>query len=273
MLPHRPLSTLMMLLLPIFFGELQGVSQNKRLSLPREKLGHTPARKKHGGTASRASSVKVRRAIQELLPALHDDNSFDRCAKSLDLHRPMVTPHGKDGDNADGGHNKGNLSDDNNYHPTSIFSPPPSRLSAQKKKEPKIVLDRTFMTFLCPSTLINHSERVSLQNILMKRLMLLTTTLGSNCMSTSQQQGCGRSSWTLLPPLEQVDSATWILMSSPKTTRQFFQQNGTSCPFTFWRTYLIASLGVNSLYVLLLMAVIWSAENITPIKQIQLPKS
>ena len=29
------------------FGVSHGVTQNKRLSIPREKTGHTPARKKH----------------------------------------------------------------------------------------------------------------------------------------------------------------------------------------------------------------------------------
>ncbi len=49
------------------FCDSQGVSQNKRLSLLREKLGHTPARKKQGGRTSRTSSVKARGAIWELL--------------------------------------------------------------------------------------------------------------------------------------------------------------------------------------------------------------
>jgi hypothetical protein len=39
---------------------------------------------------------------------------------------------------------------------TSVFFPPPSYLSTQKKINPKILLDRTFMTFLCPSTFDNQ---------------------------------------------------------------------------------------------------------------------
>jgi hypothetical protein len=42
-----------------------------------------------------------------------------------------------------------------------------------------------------------------------------------------------------------------------------------SCPVTLWRTYLIAPSADNSSYVLLLMEVIWIAENINLIKQIQ----
>jgi hypothetical protein len=60
----------------LFCGS-RGVSQNKRLSLPRTKLGHTPARKKRGGTMRRASSVKARGAIQEMLAALHVDILVD----------------------------------------------------------------------------------------------------------------------------------------------------------------------------------------------------
>jgi hypothetical protein len=66
----------------LFCGS-RGVSQNKRLSLPRETSGHTPARKKHGGTTRRASSVKAQGAIQEMLATLHVDD------ESSDLHRPI----------------------------------------------------------------------------------------------------------------------------------------------------------------------------------------
>ena len=51
------------------FGVSQGVTQNKRSSIPREKKGHTPARKKHGDVSRHASSVRVRVAIQEVLSA------------------------------------------------------------------------------------------------------------------------------------------------------------------------------------------------------------
>jgi hypothetical protein len=46
----------------LFCGS-QVMSQIKRLSLPRAKLGHTPARKKRGRTTHRASSVKAQGAI------------------------------------------------------------------------------------------------------------------------------------------------------------------------------------------------------------------
>ncbi len=69
----------------LFCGS-RGVSQNKRLSLPRETSGHTPARKKHGGTTRCASSVKAQEAIKEMLATLHIDVELS------DLHRPIVTP-------------------------------------------------------------------------------------------------------------------------------------------------------------------------------------
>jgi hypothetical protein len=104
------------------FGGSQGASQNKRLSLPREKSGHTPARKKHGRTTHCASSVKAGGAIRELLAALHVDDSFDRGAGSLDLHRPIVTP---DCNVAGVGDLDDDTSNDENYHPTSGHVPPP----------------------------------------------------------------------------------------------------------------------------------------------------
>ena len=51
------------------FGGLHGVAPNKRPLIPREKSRHTPARKKHGDPACRASAVKARVAIQEALSA------------------------------------------------------------------------------------------------------------------------------------------------------------------------------------------------------------
>jgi len=51
------------------FGVSQGVTQNKRSSIPREKTGHTPARKKQRDATLRASSVRVRVTIQEALSA------------------------------------------------------------------------------------------------------------------------------------------------------------------------------------------------------------
>ena len=86
------------------FGGLLGVTQNKRPSIRREESGHTPARKKHGDTMCRASSVKAHIAIQDALAAdmllsLHVD---DPCDESY--HRRMtavITPNGDCG-NADG---------------------------------------------------------------------------------------------------------------------------------------------------------------------------
>ena len=49
------------------FGGSLGFTLNKRQSIEREKSGHTPARKKHGHTTCRASSVRARVAIQEAL--------------------------------------------------------------------------------------------------------------------------------------------------------------------------------------------------------------
>jgi hypothetical protein len=102
-----------------------GVSQNKRLSLPRETLVHTPARKKHGGTTRRASSVKAQGAIQEMLAALHVDN------ESSDLHRPIVTP---DCDVAGIGDHEDDSSDDEDYHPTSGHVPPPLHAYLNKRR-------------------------------------------------------------------------------------------------------------------------------------------
>jgi hypothetical protein len=138
------------------FCDSRGVSTNKRLSLPREKLGHTPARKKRGRTMRCASSIKARGVIHELLAALHVDSLTNRGTESSNLHLPFATPHGDDGDDSNGGHNKGNTSNDKDYDLSSVFLPPPSRLPTQNKKEPKIVLDCTFMTFLCPSTFDNQ---------------------------------------------------------------------------------------------------------------------
>jgi hypothetical protein len=113
------------------FCGLQGVSQNKRLSLPREMSGHTPARKKHGGTIRHASSVKARGAIKELLATLHVDDSLDRGAISSDLHRPIVTPHC---DVAGVGDNKDDTLVDDDYHPMSGLALPPHHAYLNKRR-------------------------------------------------------------------------------------------------------------------------------------------
>ena len=51
------------------FGGSLGFTLNKRQLIEREKSGHTPARKKHGHTTCRASSVRARVTIQEALSA------------------------------------------------------------------------------------------------------------------------------------------------------------------------------------------------------------
>ncbi len=96
---------------------LRGVSPNKRLSLPREKSGYIPARKKHGRALRHASSVKAQGAIQEVLAALHVDE------ESSALHRPIVTT--PDWDVAGVGDHKDDSSNNEDYHPTSGHLPPP----------------------------------------------------------------------------------------------------------------------------------------------------
>jgi hypothetical protein len=63
------------------FGRSHGIAQNKRMSILREKSDHTPARKKRGDTARRASSLNARIVIQETLAAdmstLHVGDSLD----------------------------------------------------------------------------------------------------------------------------------------------------------------------------------------------------
>jgi hypothetical protein len=104
------------------FYNLQGVSQNKRLSILTERSSHTPATKKQSRTTCCASSVKSRGAIQDLLAAaLHVDKSFDWGSELSNLHRTIITTNGYD---ASDEHNKDNKLDNNNYHPTSIVPPP-----------------------------------------------------------------------------------------------------------------------------------------------------
>ena len=101
------------------FGASHGIAQNKRMSILRETSGHTPARKKRGNTAHRASSLKARIAIQETLAtdmsSLHVGNPRDFCNGSSDLVRAaVVTPDGDDDSDE-----RVNESDDNDYNPES----------------------------------------------------------------------------------------------------------------------------------------------------------
>jgi hypothetical protein len=118
-------------------------------------LGHTLARNKHGGTTHRASYVKAWGVIEELLlTALLVDNLFNPGTESSNLYQSIVTLNC---DNVNDRDNKGNSSDNEDYHPTSVVPlPPPSRLPKQRKIEPKIVLNHMFMTFLCPITFDNQ---------------------------------------------------------------------------------------------------------------------
>jgi hypothetical protein len=75
----------------------------------------------------RASYVKAQGAIDNLLlAALHINDLFDRGAESSDLHRPIATPKCGKVDDRD---NKGNTSDNEDYHPTSIVPSPPFTLA------------------------------------------------------------------------------------------------------------------------------------------------
>jgi hypothetical protein len=76
------------------FGVSQGVTQNKRSSIPREKTGHTPAREKHGDVTRCASSVRARVAIQEALSAemstLQVNDSLSGRIESSDHCQTMI---------------------------------------------------------------------------------------------------------------------------------------------------------------------------------------
>jgi hypothetical protein len=168
---HAPPSSLVRAieaLVANLFGNFHGFTQNKRVSAPRDTTGLTPARKKHGNTMQRASSLKARSAIQEVLSAelssLHINDLFHVCAELSDLHWTMiVTPDGND-------NNDGLLdeSDNDDSHPKSTVIPTPKQ---QKKKvlnrssNPKLVLDRNFMWFLEPDTFDNQPFRKEKQEM------------------------------------------------------------------------------------------------------------
>jgi hypothetical protein len=138
------------------FGGSLGLTLNKRQSIEREKSGHTPARKKHGHTTCRASSVWARVAIQEALSAemssLHVDDSLSRRVELLDKCRTMiVTPDGDEDDEQC----IDNLADDSDYDDAPVANPTPKLLPRKirnKKSEPKLTLNRNFMCFLRPHT-------------------------------------------------------------------------------------------------------------------------
>ena len=134
------------------FGVSQGVTQNKRSSIPREKSGHTPARKKHGDTTQHASSVRMRVAIQEALSAkmstLQVDDSLSGCIESSDHCQTMIITPDRDYDDNQRVNDSAN---DKDYDPAPIANPPPKSWPNRvqnKNSEPKLILDRNFMCFL-----------------------------------------------------------------------------------------------------------------------------
>ena len=112
------------------FGGSLGFTLNKRQSIEREKSGHTPARKKHGHTMCRASSVRARVAIQEALTvkmsSLHIDDSLSRRVKLPDNWQTMiVTP---DGDEDDEQLIIDDSADDSYYDDATVANPTPKLL-------------------------------------------------------------------------------------------------------------------------------------------------
>jgi len=108
------------------FGGLLGVTQNKILSIQREKSGHTPARKKHRNATHRASSVRARAAIQDALSAemstLQVNDSISGRIETSD-HCPtmIVTPDNNDDDDQ----RVDDSADDEDYDRAPVSNPPP----------------------------------------------------------------------------------------------------------------------------------------------------
>jgi hypothetical protein len=155
MLPHAPhLSPVHANDAPVanLIAFARGGSQNKHVPTPREKTGHTPARKKHGGVMRHALFAKARGAIQELLALeLFCIPSLTALLKAAILHRipPIVTPIGDAPANIK---NNGLSSNDDDYipMPESLLLPLPTQKHKvnNKKSKPKVVLDRSFLCFL-----------------------------------------------------------------------------------------------------------------------------
>jgi hypothetical protein len=137
------------------FGRSLGFTLNKRQSIERENSGHTPARKKHGHTTCRASSLRARVAIHEALSAemssLHIDDSLSgRVELSDDCRTMIVTPDGDEDDER-----ISDSADDSDYDDALVANPTPKLLPMNirnKKSEPKLTLDRNFVCFLRPHT-------------------------------------------------------------------------------------------------------------------------
>ncbi len=116
-----------------------------------------PTRKKHGDATQRASAVKARVTIQEVLSAklstLYVDNLFNaHVGPSDECLTIQVTPDGDDDDK------RLNNSDDDDYDPTPISKLPPKprpKKVSTKNSDLKLALDCNFMCYLCPDT-FNH---------------------------------------------------------------------------------------------------------------------
>ena len=102
----------------LFGGSLR-VTQNKRPSIQRENLGHTPARKKHGHVTRRAA---IQDALSAEMSTLQVDDSISGRIKTSD-HCPtmIVTPDNNDDDDQC----FDDLADDEDYVPAPVANPPP----------------------------------------------------------------------------------------------------------------------------------------------------
>ena len=116
------------------FGTSHAITQNKRMSILREKSVHTPARNKRCNTAHRASSLKARIALQETLAAdmlsLHVDDPCDE--SSQQRLTAVVTPDGDCG-NADCDCSDAE-SDDEDYSPDPVATPKTQEKRVKKKQ-------------------------------------------------------------------------------------------------------------------------------------------
>jgi hypothetical protein len=104
------------------FGKLRRLSQNKRISGPRETARLTPTRKKHGAPIYHASYLKARSVIQEqlakrLLSSLHVSNSVTEGNNCLH-DQLIVSPDGDAVTNLDV---DAASSNDNDYNPTPEY--------------------------------------------------------------------------------------------------------------------------------------------------------
>ncbi len=129
------------------FGVSQGVTQNKRSSIPRVKTGHTPVRKIHGDATQRASSVRARVAIQEALSAemstLQVDDSL---SGRIELSDHCQTTEMTTTTNASMTRLTTRI-----MIPRRLPTPPPNhglRRFEIKNSKPKLIINRNFMCFL-----------------------------------------------------------------------------------------------------------------------------